>query len=91
MRQYYDVYCLLALEEVQDFIGTDAYHLHKENRFPKKDFDTPIQENEAFLLGAKEQRQRFTERFLATEALYYKGQPEFNEILERIGEHINRL
>lgn len=91
MRQYYDVYCLLALEEVQSFIGTEAYLLHKKNRFPKQDLEIPIRENEAFLLGSINQRQRFKDRYIATEALYYRGQPEFNEILERISEHLNRL
>ena len=27
MRHYYDIYCLLALPEVQEFIGTSAYDL----------------------------------------------------------------
>jgi|SRR5690606_12161026 len=91
MRQYYDVYCLLELDEVQEFIGTEAYHLHKQNRFPKKDYEIPISENDAFLLPSVEQRQRFKERYLATKALYYKEQPEFDEILERIAQHIDRL
>lgn len=91
MRQYYDVYCLLAFDEICHFIGTEPYLLHKQDRFPKKDQEVPIRENEAFLLGSIEQRQRFKDRYQATAALYYKGQPEFNDILERIREHINRL
>ena len=34
MRQYYDVYSLLADKGVQEFIGTNEYKQHKENRFP---------------------------------------------------------
>lgn len=91
MRQYYDVYCLLELERVQEFIDTEAYHLHKQIRFPKKDYEILISENNAFLLPSVEQRQRFKERYLRTKALYYKEQPEFDEILERIGAYIDRL
>lgn len=87
MRQYYDVYCLLALPEIQRFIGSDAYHVHKENRFPKKDYEIPIQENEAFLLSSTERRERFRQRYIKTKPLYYKKQPEFDSLLERIAEY----
>lgn len=91
MRQYYDVYCLLALGSVQEFIGTANYNEHRENRFPAQDYAIPISENEAFLLSSVEQRQRFKERYLATKALYYKEQSDFDDILERIGKYIDRL
>lgn len=91
MRQYYDVYCLLELEEVQEFIGTEAYHVHKENRFPPKDYEIPISENDAFLLPSAQQRGRFKERYLETKALYYKEQPDFDAILERIVQYIDKL
>lgn len=81
----------MELGEVQEFICKETYHLYKENRFPKKDYEIPISENDAFLLPTAEQRQRFKERYLATKALYYNEQPEFDEILERIGEYIDRL
>lgn len=91
MRQYYDIYCLLKNEEVQDFIGTEAYLAHKRERFPAVDFDLPIAENEAFLLGNAAIRTRFIERYKATAPLYYKGQPDFEEMLLEIGKWVGRL
>lgn len=91
MRQYYDVYSLLANKEVQDFIGTPEYHDHKKARFPKADFNIPISENEAFLLSNSETREAFRKRYLATASLYYKGQPDFEELLKRIKENVEKL
>lgn len=91
MRQYYDVYSLLADKGVQEFIGTDEYIQHKEKRFPEDDLKTPINRNEAFLLTDKEIRERFRKRYELTKALYYKGQPSFDEILKRIHQFVDRL
>lgn len=91
MRQYYDLYSLLGHEQVQQFIGTEAYHIHKEARFPKPDYAIPIAENEAFLLSSKDLRTQFRKRYEETAALYYKGQPDFDILLERIHEFTNRL
>lgn len=84
MRQYYDLYCLLDVPEVLEFIGTEAYFEHKKARFPRIDFEIPISKNEAFLLSNPEQRAEFEGRYRATDALYYKGQVEFNFLIERI-------
>jgi hypothetical protein len=91
MRQYYDVYCLLANDEVQQFIGTSEYEAHKETRFPKEDFAIPIAENEAFLLNNPDIKVDFIKRYQTTAALYYKGQPDFDELLKRIKEYLHRL
>ena len=91
MRQYYDVYCLLDNEEVQAFIGTQEYVGHKQKRFPKLDLETPVNKNEAFLLNNPEQRENFRKRYVETAALYYKGQPDFEELLKRIGSYLDRL
>ena len=91
MRQYYDVYCLLKEEKVKTFIGTEEYKKHKMARFPPKDHDIPIANNEAFLLNNPELRKRFTERYKKTAALYYKGQPNFNDILDEISKWVGKL
>lgn len=91
MRQYYDVYCLLGSVEVIKFIGTAEYQEHKERRFPKPDYEIPILKNEAFLLSSKEIRADFIARYKTTEALYYQGQPKFEELLERIAKYIKQL
>jgi hypothetical protein len=91
MRQYYDVYSLLANEDVQNFIGTEKYIAHKEARFSNKDKEIPIAENQAFLLESQKLRSRFKERYEATKKLYYNGQPPFDEVLERIKANLPNL
>ncbi|MGV3704525.1 MAG: nucleotidyl transferase AbiEii/AbiGii toxin family protein [Arcticibacter sp.] len=91
MRQYYDVYCLLEHPQVLDFIGTAEYNAHKETRFPNKDLEIPIAENEAFFLSQPQQRAEFRKRYELTRALYYRGQPDFDEVLGRIKGVIEKL
>lgn len=90
MRQYYDLFCLLGLQEVVDFIGSEDYLAHKDTRFPTKDLATPLQDNEALLLSDPTLRARFEERYKNTSTLYYRGQPEFSSLIERIHQYINR-
>lgn len=91
MRQYYDMYCLLGEQQIIDFIGTNAYIEHKKKRFPIEDFEIPISENQAFLLQDLAIRDNFRQRYEATKALYYQGQPDFDEVLSRIGTHVEHL
>jgi hypothetical protein len=91
MRQYYDLYCLLESPLVQEFIGSQAYQDHKQKRFPQADFAIPIQENEAFLLSNPDIRQAFEKRYQSTSALYYKGQPPFEDILSRLKTFLAKL
>lgn len=91
MRQYYDVYSLLQDNTVKSFIGTKEYQKHKEARFPPKDYEILIADNEAFLLKNLELRERFIKRYKKTEKLYYKGQPDFDELLVEIGKWVEKL
>lgn len=91
MRQYYDVYSLLENPEVLAFIGTDEYYAHKKKRFSNADKAVPIQENQAFILDNKEIKNSFTQRYKATEALYYNGQPNFDKLMARIGAYLHLL
>ncbi|MCX6275360.1 MAG: nucleotidyl transferase AbiEii/AbiGii toxin family protein [Bacteroidetes bacterium] len=91
MRQYYDVYCLLGNEDVINFIGTEAYLNHKKARFPKTDLEIPVSENEAYLLSDTGLRARLAKRYKGTASLYYKGQPEFESLLNRIHRFLYRL
>lgn len=91
MRQYYDVYSLLGDAHVQQFIGTDDYEAHKKIRFPPKDYEIPIAENQAFLLDNPELRARFSDRYVMTKALYYKGQPPFENLLATISQWLPKL
>ena len=91
MRQYYDVYSLLQDNTVKAFIGTEEYQKHKEARFPPKDYEIPITDNEAFLLKNPKLREQFIERYKKTAKLYYKGQPDFDELLVEIGKWVEKL
>lgn len=91
MRQYYDVYSLLGNKQVQDFVGTEEYQTHKAARFPKVDYNIPLAENEAFLLTDNTLRNRFIERYQLTAKLYYKGQPDFEEMLVVIHQWLEKL
>jgi len=91
MRQYYDVYSLLADPQIQEFLGTDAYLQHKQKRFPNADFAIPVNKNQAFLLDDEVIRARFKERYQLTGTLYYRGQPEFEQVMQRIRAYIDRM
>jgi hypothetical protein len=90
LRHYYDVYCLLGLPEVLDFIGTPAYEARKRQRFRAAD-ERVIARNPAFVLADPSRRKTFAAEYGRTAALYYQGQPPFEDIVARINEHIDRL
>lgn len=90
MRHYYDVYCLLAQPEVLDFIGTSAYKARKQQRF-RTDDEQVLARNPAFSLPDPTQRRAFATEYAKTKALYYRGQPSFEDILSRIHLYIERL
>lgn len=91
MRQYYDIYNLLQDDTVKAFIGTEEYQKHKKARFPPKDYEIPIADNEAFLLKNPKLRERFIERYKKTAKLYYKGQLDFNILLSEIDKWVKKL
>ena len=90
LRHYYDVYCLLGMPEVHAFIHTPAYEKRKQQRFRTGD-ELQIANNPAFTLTDRTQRQQFEQEYRKTAALYYKGQPDFDQILARIAQHITAL
>lgn len=90
LRHYYDVYQLLALPAVQEFIGTLAYEERKRIRFRTGD-NVKIAENEAFLLRNSGTRELYETEYKKTTSLYYKGQIPLADILRRIKENIDRL
>jgi hypothetical protein len=87
MRHYYDVFCLLQNAEVQAFVGTDAYLAHKADHFPGADQEMAIAENEAFRLSDPD---TLAEAYARSSALYYRGQPPFEDLLAEIGRWADR-
>ncbi len=90
MRHYYDVHCLLQEPVVLSFIGTRNYREHKKKRFRSGD-EPVIGKNEAFLLGDAVTRSAYKKAYQATHALYYKEQPDFDDILNRIQMFAGKL
>ena len=90
MRHYYDVYCLLQAPLVQSFITTPDYHTHKTKRFRQGD-NPIIEKNEAFSLQDPKIREEYKKAYKNSRNLYYKGQPDFDEIMNLIQRFIKRL
>lgn len=90
LRHYYDVYCLLELQEVQEFMNTFAYQERKQQRFRSGD-ELEIAKNPAFSLSDPAQRDLFAREYRKSSALYYQGQPDFDQLLDRIGKHLNSM
>lgn len=90
IRHYYDVYELLKVPVVQSFIGTPCYKKHKAERFRKGDNQT-IAKNEAFLLNDVVTRKLYKNEYDKKPSLYYRGQPDFLEILELIAHWVQKL
>lgn len=91
MRHYYDLYSLLELKEIQEFIGKPEYIKRKNERFPQKDSPDKLNINPAFSLTDKADFDLFNSNYQATSGLYYKGQPDFNLVMEKIRGIQNKL
>ncbi len=89
IRHYYDVFQLIDDSDVQKFIGTPEYTTHKRERFGKD--DNKVSNSDAFKLSDVKDRESFEKQYVNTKSLYYKGQPEFQKILDRIGKDLDRL
>jgi hypothetical protein len=72
------------------FIGTPAYEARKRQRFRAAD-ELVIARNPAFVLADQSQRRTFAAEYSRTAALYYQGQPPFEDIVARIHAHIERM
>ncbi len=89
MRHYYDLYYLLQLRDVQDFIDTKEYEDFKKERFGGDDI--VIINSDAFKLNNHDERKLFEKEYAKTQALYYRGQIALSDILDFIGSYLPRL
>ena len=89
LRHYYDIYQLLDLEDVQEFIGTPEYLQHKKKRFKSLDHD--VAKSGAFTIEDENVRKRFEAEYSKTASLYYRGQIPLDKILARIQKDLARL
>jgi hypothetical protein len=91
MRHYYDIFCLLKNPDVQNFIGSEAYQVHKSKRIKGADAEIPLSEHQALSLRDKSLRESFRKQYNATSNLYYKGQPDFEEVITLIADNKHRF
>ncbi len=61
--------------------------MHKQRRFRSGD-ERVIVRNAAFRLESSVQRLAFSAEYAKTAALYYQGQPSFEDLIERIHQYI---
>ncbi len=67
-----------------------AYQDRKVRRFRSGD-ELVIAKNPAFTLNNFEQRELFTREYKKSSALYYQGQPDFEQLLDRISKNLNSM
>jgi hypothetical protein len=91
IRHYYDLYCLLDLQEIKTFIGTPEYVERKKERFPKTDDPLNLNVNAAFSQLNPKDFELFRKNYELTASLYYKGQIPLEEILKKIQDHLPKL
>ncbi|TGN11614.1 nucleotidyl transferase AbiEii/AbiGii toxin family protein [Leptospira bandrabouensis] len=89
-RHYYDMYKLINTTDVQTFIGSEEYKIHKLKRF-RKDDESDLSKNEAFILSNPTHRKEVEERYKNTEALYYRDYPSLDDILASIKLFLPKL
>jgi hypothetical protein len=90
LRHYYDIYCLLGLEEVRQFIKTKEYQDLKIKRF-RGGAELAMADNPAFLISNSDERLFLSKEYRKMAGLYYRPQPSFDAILERIQSHLHEL
>jgi Nucleotidyl transferase AbiEii toxin, Type IV TA system len=90
MRHYYDAYNLLRRNDVQDFIGTEAYKAHKKKRFRPGD-NPNITQNQAFILADPATRELYAKAYAESSSLYFGKKPTFDETLAEFGKWATRL
>lgn len=89
IRHYYDIYSLLQLKVVQDFVGTNEYFTYKKHHFGNESLD--IINNEAFIFSLDETFKLYENEYEKSQNLYYKKRPSFNSIITLFREWAPRL
>ena len=84
MRHYYDVYCLLKVEEVLAFTHTQEFISYRKQIASHISHDIPCAKNEALLLSNPDDLATFTTEYKLKESMYYQGQPDFEQVIAAI-------
>ena len=84
MRHYYDIHCLLVDPAVRQFTQSEGFDEHVKATFSDTELETPMNENQAFLLDDEADFGQFKSEYESKADLYYLGQPDFGEIIGTI-------
>ena len=82
-RHYYDLYMLLAVDRVKQFIGTPAYETYKAEKIKGADAEE-FAARSAFTLPDAGTYNLFEKEFKALNGLLLSPGPSFKEVIERI-------
>ncbi len=90
LRHYYDLYKLLQLPRVRDFIGTSAYAAYVQEKIKNRDrelFTTgiPFGIPDDAVLG------EFEEEFKALSGLFFGAMPRFTDMIQEIRPYVRDL
>jgi hypothetical protein len=86
LRHYYDLYKLLDLERVIDFIGTEEYERYKKVKLRGLD-EKEFLSRDAFRFSDDETYRLFEKEFESVTSLLLSPWPAFKEIVDKIKEH----
>lgn len=87
LRHYYDLYKLLELPRVIEFIGTPEYEKYKKEKLRGQDAKE-FTLRDAFMFPDVETYGLFEKEFESVTSLMFSPGPTFKEIVDRIREHI---
>jgi len=89
-RHYYDLYMLLAVARVKQFIGTPAYETYKAEKIKGADAEEFVARS-AFTLPDAGAYNLFEKEFKALNSLLLAPGPSFKDVIERLREYSSRF
>ena len=89
MRHYYDIHSLLADPAVREFTKTEAFDTHVQNTFSATERETPMIENQAYLLDEKADFEEFKSEYEGKRDIYFRRQPDFGELISTITDWLD--
>jgi hypothetical protein len=64
--------------------------MRKQERFPKSDISI-ISQNPAFIWSNESERNLFSSEYRKVSSLYFKGQPNFDDVLNKLSKYLKVL
>jgi hypothetical protein len=90
IRHYYDIYQLLQMEQVKNFLGTDDYYVYKQEKFGTLN-DLDLTKNPAFQLSEPGEVDKFRSLYQKKAEIYFGVTPSFEKIIQYIKDNASML